>query len=145
MRHLRRATPILAMLLLLGCVAQTATGQAVETIGVQKMIVRETAIQVIIMHEKKQLDDAKYAQAKAAYEKWASAERALADSVAAWIAVKNAANEDRVTVMMTQARDLTGAYLTVLESVAPGLLASVRAKLGVPPPRSLAIPLPRAA
>lgn len=129
-------SPLIAFALLLtlvtACSAQPATGRAIETFGTQKAIVRETAIQVIVLHEKKQLDDARFAQFETVYRQWAAAERELADAVAAWIVVKTPANEAAIASRETKVREVTRRFVTIVNTLVPGLIDSVRKKLGTP-------------
>jgi hypothetical protein len=88
---------IIAVLLVAAACASTTLGKAIQTAQAQKIAVESAADEVMRLHFRdKKINDADYLKAKAAYEKWAVAEKALAESFVMWKTTKDAAADQRL-------------------------------------------------
>lgn len=121
MRYVRRHVthPLVAILVLALLVAACATssvGKAVQSSDLQKQLVEAAAVEFIKLKltNDPRITPVVYTQGKDAYEKWASAQIAMAASLAAWKTVSNAPNEQKLQTALTELREYADLYLALV-------------------------------
>lgn len=100
MRSCRSLILLVVLILVAGCAASDV-GKALQASEGAKLAVESAADEVIRLHERKELSDSNYAQARAAYEKWAKAQTVYTESFVAWTRSKTAANDARVQAALS--------------------------------------------
>jgi alkylation response protein AidB-like acyl-CoA dehydrogenase len=135
-RSLRTVEVYVVLFILLlaatGC-ASTALGKAVQVAQAQKIAVESAADEVMRLHFRdKTISDADYVKAKAAYEKWAVAEKALAESFILWKNLKTSAADQRLQTALATEAPLRGGLIDLACSFKKPAspLASICASLG---------------
>ncbi len=116
-RHLIALVAMLA--LMAGCAtwsAKTEIGQAVQYADLQKQIAVQAMVEVTVLYKQKKLSAEDYTKAKVAYEKWGVSNDALAEGLAAWKAVGDVDNSQKLHVFIARANDIFSAFKAVIEA-----------------------------
>lgn len=122
------AIMILMAAIVVSACATTPLGKAVQGAHVQKQLVEASAVEFAKLHLQGKVPDAEYAKGKAAYEKWASGEVALAKSLADWKRLGDAESGKRLGLALQLSGELFRAWTDAVGQFVD--LGAMKAKAG---------------
>ena len=108
--------------------ATSPISKAVQAASIQKQLVESSAVEFAKLHIQGKVPDAAYAQGKAAYEKWAKAEAAVAKSLADWKRLEDTDSSKRLSEALRLSGGLFRAYVDAVGQWVD--LNALRQKLG---------------